>query len=375
MNKDIFIFLLTLFLSILYGCDEKQQTDKKYIKVDLGDRHRVSIFDIFSKIDIIPLETNDSSLIKTIRKLIVNNDTLYILDYDMAKVLAFDMEGNYLYQINNRGMGPGEYIGISDFNIFNDSLSILSAVDNKLYIYDKKGNFIKNLSLPGIRGAYISFVDVSDDLIAFWTFDYENRLKVYSKSTGKIINEQFPEEDNIFSNFEIQVFPYNRYFSRVQDNRVFEIMSNGEISEAYEWDFGKLNNTPQMIKKAPSIKSQSEMIKLINKINASEIINYCFIKAGGNSQYVYTKLGRKNQHLNIFHHKSSKKTYIFDQTVEKAELFPLFWSDNYMIGFIPDIVSEIDNIIPDNILDEKNIQLKNKLSEYDNPVLLQYSVH
>jgi|AGTN01.2.fsa_nt_gi hypothetical protein len=373
MNKYIFIIYLAFFLLLFNGCEEKKQTDPNTIKVDLNDRQEVSIFDIFSKIDIIPLETNDSSLIKTISKLIVSNDTLYIHDYNMSKVLAFNKDGNYLYQINNKGMGPGEYAGTSDIGIFNDSLSILSAVDYKLYIYDKKnGEFIRNIPLPSIKGAYKSFMDLDDETIAFWTYDYDNRLKIYSKSTGEIINEQFPEKNNIFTNIGIEVFPYNRHFLRVYDNCVFKITSNGEISEAYKWDFGKLNNTLQMIENAPSVKSQDELMKIIGRLNASEIVNYYFASGGGNSQYVYTMLNRKNKLLNIFHHKLSEKTYVFDQTLEKAKLYPLYWSDNYMIGFMPEIVSDFNEIIPDNILNEENIQIKKKLSEYDNPVLVKY---
>lgn len=373
MNKYIFILYLTFLLLLFQGCKEKQSADPNSIKVDLNNRQEISFFDIFSKIDIISLETNDSSLIKTISKLIVNNDTLYIHDYNMSKVLAFNKDGNYLYQINNRGMGPGEYTSTFDFSIFNDSLSILSAIDNKLYIYDKKnGEFIRDIPLPLIKGAYKSFTDLDDKTITFWTYDYDNRLKIYSKSTSEIINEKFPEKDNIFTNIGIEVFPYNRHFIRVYDNRVYKITGNGEIIEAYKWDFGKLNNTPKMIENAPSAKSRDEFMELIGRLNASEIVNYYFTSGGGNSQYAYTMLNRKNKLLNIFHHKSSKKTYIFDQTLEKSKLYPLFWSDDYMIGYIPPIVSDFNEIIPDDILDEENIQIKRNLSEYDNPILVKY---
>lgn len=71
MNKHIFILYLIILFTASYGCKEKQQADTNTIGVDLNDKQEVSIFDIFSKVDIIPLETNDSSLIKVIFKLLM----------------------------------------------------------------------------------------------------------------------------------------------------------------------------------------------------------------------------------------------------------------------------------------------------------------
>ncbi len=370
MKKKLLLFSIS-FLFIVYSCSEKQE-NKESIKVDLNNRNEVSIFSIFSKIEIIPLETNDSSLIKAISKIIVDNDTLYILDNEMSKILVFNKSGNYLYSIDHKGRGPGEYTSTSDINVFDDDLFVLSSLDNKLYIYTKSGDLKKTIHLPNIVGAYYSFVNINKDLIAFWTFDYDNRLKIYSHSAGQMIHEHFPDKDNIFTNIEMPIFPYDKYVSRVNNNTVYKITDHGDIIEGYKWDFGKLNNTHRMIKNAPKIKSQEDMIENIDKINSSKIINYYFIRAGGNARYIYTKLNRKNRHFNIFYDKLHKKSIVFDQTIENVQLFPLFWSDNYMIGFIPDIITEIDDIIPDNILNEKNIQLKRNLSQFDNPILVKY---
>jgi len=361
-----------IFLSIfLYGCTTKQKDEMNTIRVDLEHKQKVSIFDIFSKIDIIPLETNDLSLIKFIRKLVVYHDNIYILD-DLSKILVFSHDGKFLYQINNKGMGPEEYIDISDFDVTNDSLSVLSAVGNKMFIYDTDGHFIRRFYLPQINRAYNSFKFINNDTIAFWTFDYENRLKIYSKSSNRIFKEGIPEKNNIYGNLNIKMFPYGTFIPSVNDNRVFKITPQSEIVEAYRWDFGKLNNTPEMIENAPKINSQDKIKEYIDKIISSKVINYVFSSAGGNSQYNYTKISRKDKLICIFYNKLSKKTYVFEKTTEKLKIYPLFWTDSYMIGFIPDKVSVINDIIPDIILSKENIKIKNKLSKFDNPVLVKY---
>ena len=290
----------------------------------------------------------------------------------MSKILVFTHSGKFLFQINNKGIGPDEYIGISDFDISSDSLSILSGMDSRMHIYDNRGNYIRRFSLPNIKGAYDSFKNVNKDTIAFWTYDYGNRLKLYSKSAKHIFKEKMPEKNNIYTHFGIQRFPYEMYIPSVNDNRVFKITLQSEIVEAYKWDFGKLNNTHEMIENAPVLNSKNKETELINKIISSKIINYIFLRAGGNSRYTYTKLNRKNAIINVFYDRLLKKTYVFEKTTEKIQIYPLCWTDSYMIGWIPEKVSGINDVIPDIILNKENIKIKNKLSEFDNPILVKY---
>jgi len=365
-------FIIYFFCSIfLYNCTEKRKDAINTITVNLDQKQDVSIFELFSKIDIIPLETNDLSLIKFVQKVIVNQGNIYVLD-EMSKILVFSPEGKFLFKIDSKGMGPDEYLDISDFDILNDSLSVLSAVDNRMLIYDTNGHFVRKFSLPRISRAYNSFKNINNDSIVFWTYDYEKRIKIYSKSAKRIFKEGIPEKDNIYRNFGIQIFPYSTFIPSVTDNRVFKITPKSEIVEAYKWDFGKLNNTPEMTENAPKLKSQNEMKEFRKKVQSSEVINYNFLKAGGNSRYIYTKLNHKNTHINIFYDKLSKKTYLFEKTTEKIKFYPLYWTDSYMIGFIPEKVSTVNDIIPDVILNQEQIKIKNNLSKFDNPVLVKY---
>jgi len=365
-------FMIYFFCSILlYSCTEKRKDAINSISVDLEQKQDVSFFDLFSKIDIIPLETNDLSLIKFVQKVIVNQGNIYVQDL-MSKILVFSPEGKFLFKIDKKGMGPDEYLDISDFDILNDSLSVLSAIENRMLIYNNNGHFVRKFSLPRINGAYNSFKNINNDTIAFWTYDYEKRIKIYSKSAKSIFKEGIPEKDNIYRNMGMPLFPYGTFIPSVTDNRVFKITPKSEIVEAYKWDFGKLNNTPEMTENAPKLKTQNEMMEFIKKIQSSEVINYDFISAGGNSRYIYTKLGRKNTHINIFYDKLSKKTYQFEKTTEKIKFYPLYWTESYMIGFIPEKVSTFNDIIPDVILNQEQIKIKNNLSKFDNPVLVKY---
>lgn len=372
MKKHLYYIISTITLFVLCGCNNTTVL-KNEISIDIDHRDEISIFDLFSNIEIIRLETNDTSIIKYIDKLLVYNNNYYILDYRMSGILVFDAFGKLLYKIDNEGNGPNEYLNISDFYIYNDKLMFISAVDDRLHEYDLRGNFLSKSRLPEINGAYMYLKQMNNDTIAFWTYDYENRLKFYSKRQHRIFKESLPETDNIFNQFGTAVFPYHNYIVRPTDNRVLEIMPDCELSVGYNWNFGTQNNDAEKLKETTYFPTPKEAIDYAKKIYASEVINYFFGTAGGNSQYVYTQIMRKNKNISILYNKKTKKEYVFEKTTENANFFPLFWTEEYVIGYIPEIEEiGINDIIPDQILNEKNRAIKKGITEFNNPILIKY---
>ena len=315
MNKK---FYRAYLLGCLLLCNCKTNTPENIytVCVDFDKNRDVSLWNIFSRIELIPLETNELSLIRNIMKIVDYNDNYYILDYNNAEILIFNSHGKFLYKISDRGVGPQEYINISDFEIdsVKNKTTLLSPVNYSMYEYDLNGNFIRTYKLPDIIEAYKSFLSLNTDTIAYFSFDLNNRIKLYSKSKNKIIKEIFPEEDNILNNFSYYEFPYQNYFFRSSTNTLYRIRLDGSIINGYIWDFGKLNNSRKQlndIKKIPFNEFREYFHKLIN----SEIINHIPILHGGNSKYLFTQIWRKGKHINIFHNKKENKNYVFEKTV------------------------------------------------------------
>lgn len=102
--------------------------------------------EIIRDIEIIPLETSDSSLIGTGPECLVGSTgDYYVIDKNgCQKILRYDASGKFLNTIGNRGKGPQEYLKIS--NIWMDSatgqLMVFSNPDTKQCIYDPQGQFI-----------------------------------------------------------------------------------------------------------------------------------------------------------------------------------------------------------------------------------------
>jgi hypothetical protein len=378
MKQRIKYTVILFSFFILYGCNpaDRNVNEKAIITADIDKWDKVSIFDIFEKIEIVPLETTDSSLIRSMQKLICHDNVFYIHDYNSV-ILVFDMAGKFRFKIDNRGQGPNQYTHISDFDIDGerDILSFVAPVVAELHEYDLNGQFLRKYKLPQLNaGGYNSIKHLSKNVTAFWTFDYDNRLKFYSKEENHIFSECFPEENNIFDNIHIQTFSHDNYIARNINNNLYEMSPDGTVSIAYTWDFGKLNFDYNKLD-VPSSRDmdREQIMNYAKRIYASEITSYIFMMSGGNAEYVYSLIMRKDKIINIMYSKTKKQTLVFEKTTENAGFYPAYWTEDFVIGRIPDFLLEnLDAVIPDAILDPENIERKNQYSEFDNLLLIKY---
>jgi hypothetical protein len=343
------------------------------IRVDIDARHNVSIFDIFERIELIPLETTDESVFYDARRLLYHDSVLYVFDIMGHKILAFDSKGKFLFKIDDKGQGSQEYLHVSDFEIdkIKKKLLILDPVAGNLIEYDLSGKFLYKTKLPSIINAYNQLKCLDDDVIAFWTFDNKNRLKLYDRNRRSIFSEHFPaREESILDHFIVGVFSYANFMIRESalNNNIYEIFPNGTYSIAYAWDFGKLNNRATIIRNLPE---QARSLEEIMVVADSEIVNYFFQHIGGNQTYRYAQITRKNQTINLLHNIFEGKTCVFTKFSEGIAFFPIFWSDEFVIGLGP-FAGYNEETISNVILDEENLEIKRNIDEYDNPVLVKY---
>lgn len=372
--KHIKTVLILISICIINTCCQNNNTNKcEVISIDIDSRNKVSFFEIFSRIDIIKLETNENSLINEVSKIVVQNDNYYIFDSKALSVIAFNSKGNFLFRINNQGLGPKQHQKISDFGIYNNKITLLSTMDGTIHFYNLHGNFINRIKLPKVRGAYRFLNFINSDSIALWTTDYENKLKFYSISKNNIFKECIKEPtNNIFYEFKTPVFPYQKFFTRTFDNNVNEITTKCELIPAYKWDFGNLNNNPKIFETKKSYNSDYQLYEFAKKIYSSEVVNYFFGASGGNSMFLYTQIHRKNRNINILYNKKNSKKYVFEKTIEGAYFYPIYWTSEYVIGTIPQSIAKVDEVLPNKILDNKNASIKKLINEFDNPILIKY---
>lgn len=364
--------LLGLFFSI-YRCNISNNQSSN-IYVDLDSENDVSIFNIFSKIEIIPLETSDTCLIGSIDKLILYDSKYYLLDTKQNCVFIFSQDGKFIQNIKRVGRGPGEYSYVYDFiiNEYDHTLELLDCF-GKLVIFNLDGTHKESIRLPHPPAAYHNFILLNRDTILFFTNSddtNENLLWAYSRSSQKIIKE-FHKDSHSNLGHRLPLFPWKDsiFFSISIENTISRIEGLQE-TPAYTWDFGKYNYKFP-IKDIP--KGSVEKSKFYQAFGTSSQNSYYHILNLQNKQYLYCLLSHFEQYKHIFHDKKTKKNYVFRKTKENISLNPYYMNEEMIIGIEHPDSETYKHLLKANIIDKNNQNRTSLVVEDSNPVLVKYT--
>ena len=165
--------LLALLLIIFCSCDRKSNNEEdntdSVLEIDLLSEPGSTVkklSEFAENAEYIPLQTVESSLMGGfIRKIVTKGKRIYFTNGE--NIMCFDMEGKFLFKIDNRGRGPEEYTYIADFDVSFDNkiLIILSSLNRKLLAYgisDTGSTFQRSLTLKDPAPYRICIVPETD---------------------------------------------------------------------------------------------------------------------------------------------------------------------------------------------------------------------
>jgi len=232
-----FIFLFLIHFSVF-----AQQT----IKFETNNPQAFDVNDF--NIKIIPLETNDQSIIGKISSVTFFKNHWYVVDHLTNAVIIFYNSGKFIRKIRKVGEAPGKYskIGYFTINPYNDHLEIADNYKNTIYIYNLLGKFIaqKRLSFP-----FISYLHINSNRIAInkqYQIDNDKSYNVlitdrHYKVLKKIlpINEYPSSALTLASRFELKRINNKIWWKKSYDPSIYEINNMG-IKKIYHLDFGNL---------------------------------------------------------------------------------------------------------------------------------------
>ena len=233
--------VLGLFLMLLFACTSRHENEIQTLSVDLHSS-AVSFEDLFSKIEIIPLETSDSCLLVDVEKIVQVDSLLYIFDSRRPALYVFDEKGAFVKQISQWGSGPGDHLLISDFMVDKKQQTIgLLSPNGHMGMYDLGGKFIKQDVLPA-KPNYFAVASLGSDKWIFWSCvrEDEDGITVVGKDSLNTVSG-FWRNDRILDMGNLNPFyEYNEnvYFATAYQNIVYRLTEKG-VHPVYCWDFGK----------------------------------------------------------------------------------------------------------------------------------------
>jgi len=229
--------------------------------------------DLIYSIQIIDLETNDESVFGFAERVIIVNDKIFIHDIQTNSIIIFKYPcGKFQTKINNRGVGPGEYLNISSFYVDSENMTIeiLDNISRKMITYDEKGIFIKEDRLPFYAKDFRYFNDGKNIVFVNYSFGNYNNLDheiIIVDNNFQIINKYLKIE-----RFTSHLIRQNNQISILQDqiisflpkNSSYIFHINDSLTLKYHINFGKNWNTDFFY---TNVDNPRQLVEIANRQN------------------------------------------------------------------------------------------------------------
>ena len=371
MKVLIYILLIVLVTS----CNKIIDISDKTLYSDLDHYQSIPTERLFSKIEIIPLETNEQSLIQRISKVIEYNSCLYILDSRQKAILIFDKTGKFISKIHTVGRAPSEYSLLYDIaiNTYSETLDALDPM-GKIITYDLKGNYISSIYLPHPPMAYHLISILNKDSILLHTEPYittDYTFRIFSRKADSITKQFYKQQEFIAWNIKgpLQVYKDTLY-SQAIHNEVYKII-NDSLYLAYSWNFGKYSYDINQMQ-LPDLTDPTKQMKFYKEVMYSSKIPYTFSFSGQNDKYYYCSIFMKEKMVHVFQDKMSKKDIVFSTMEENIGIFPLSIDNEKIIGITDDDWMPLSSLMNAKNANISNQEILKELTDNSNPILVKY---
>lgn len=393
--------LILLILALLFTTCSEKTNDSKSISninenalfIDLSDLPTglEDLSNDIKDIKFVPLETSTKCLISNIRKIIENEDYVFISDDKGKSILRYDKKGKYISKIERIGKGPGEYGEIFGFSLIpkTQELLILDFNFNKLLQYNYEGDFISRIPMKNLPfglvalnkekiacyfGRMTSF-RMHDDLNQLYYYDFEGNMTsshfpINSTYSLGMYTQGFANPNPYGSNFFINSFDYN----------IYEIKEDLSPEVLVQLDFGKFNVDTSYYLVDDSREYTKRFFEPTDKIKTLHQIigNKSHISVGVPMEKDrFVLLINRNNHENKLLYRDSLRNCFDFNGLSIPE--PASSYDNYFIAYYSsiDFIDKINNmtekelaILRENISGFEECE---KMTENDNPILVYYT--
>jgi len=378
------VWIIPLFL-LIYSCNRSENTSEKKsditVSVDVSDVSRVNLADIFKKIDLIPMETTNESLVGNIEELIYVKDNYFIMRDGNRNVYTFDKDGTFIANsLSVRGNGPGEYTNAlyAVYNPFTEAVDILQPF-NKITSYDISFHFMneKKINDEGKSYGFFHYIyPISEsEYICLYPTIYEayNTVFFYDLKSGKMVEKIVFEE--IYSGLTQIVSPVryadsSYYFTpalTTYSGYTIDI-NNRTMTQRVYLDFGNQKISPQKKKYDRMEEIQEYLLQSNIPVPLTNLFN---------NNYLICRIlmPEKVEIYTLFCNLTTKQHYLINEATKDNYKIPYFYvlEDSVLYSAINPY--HIHEYIDLNLLSEKSKDYMSRINEEDNPVVVKYYLH
>lgn len=382
-------FYLLPFVCLLMACTSPDKhTGKNVLSASLKETE-ISLKELFNKIEVIPLETNDTALMDHVLQIREVNGNYYILNEDYPgfqyiNILVFDAKGDFSHTIGKKGQGPKEYPWmIYDMDIDTEkNLAYMMSPAGIFYLYQLDGSFVRKTGTQ-TEAIYhgIQLLDTGRILSWSGSADIEDdALRIMDVDSAQTIKGLWKDHNNL--NWAISAgfsykFQNKIYFTPSIERNVYEVVSDS-LQIAYTWDFGEDNYD------ASDVRSQLDGLTHVDKeehwteMRKTGAVPYTLLRQGQTNRYYFTNIlgvlgeyddkGYAKNYFSLLYDKETSKSYYFKKTTEGFAIRPDMFTEDAICQLVS--TEDLNLLLP--VLNETEKAKVMKRIEDDNPCLLKF---
>lgn len=327
------------------GCIKRPSTyhDKgQILKVDFKDASP-SCTTYFDAVEVIPLESSDSSLMSDVWKAIGVDDTIFLFERTRYLLFAFKDNGDFISRIGKRGEGPEEYHTAYDFsrNPSTGHLTLLSPF-GELVEYSSDNRFIGRKELTLDKTNYWGCEWMDKGRLALWSTVESDTpaVSVIDVASGKSLFDGWYHDrsTDALATHPLNVYDGILYFTPPLGNTVYTILPDS-MKAAYTWDFGEYNISERDYENTLEGMEPQEIVKKITGDLEKGNLPYIFSHNWETSNYyiarLWSDMGGVRTYPTVIYDKQSGKGLKFQRFKEGISFRPLFVCDEYVLSEIP----------------------------------------
>lgn len=375
MKRSVLLFLCFIMLS----CSKTGEPvgDLDIINVDINETSSINEF-VCGESKYICLDSSENCLIEKIDKVMISQDTLFVMDRSRRTVFVFSAnDGRFINKISKTGRGPGEYIDLSDCDIWHGLIYILSYPDQKLNVYSPKGELIKGIELPN---QYSKLKVVDEGKV--WLYAENSNSDLYNfaqldMASGAIDVKFDPFAENCSYHKDVSPFCGQcedcLYVGKYFDSRIYAL-SDHEYKPIYDLSLNLQNKVPHADLEKYTLMELSETYRYKEVLH-----NVTYVTRHDNSLFIaarcfFSELGMRDCMIK-FDLKSRRVHFL--RIGDVLDEHYRFFGRGSIVGYAKNIViSAIDAFALTKMLESNKISDSRLLNvkDTDNPVIVLHNL-
>ena len=352
-----------VFVILLFSCSSpKPQIENKQIDIFFDKPLKaVKVEDLFNDYHYLPLETNDSSLLGNIKRIVYKNGRYFISN--RSQISIFNDKGHFVRTINKLGNGPYEYRPYWSMNVNEKGdISLLGLNLPMLITYTSSGDFLSKIKLDSLSIRDLMYLNDSLLLLRGDHRDDGYKFHILNVKSQKIEKYFYPMERKTHPSFLkdcMTTYDDKALVCEYKSNEIIEV-SKDSASIRYI-----INVNDKMPPKGYFEEEDADIFDYAQKGYIGNII--CYAES---DKYILLRFGGVKEKTQAFTliNKENRQYIVFDEMVlaDGITFKPEFF---HSIGD-GKLIFEID---PTIILESGNVKFKSNfpdLVEDSNPLML-----